>query len=282
MSPLAPGIAVVPVRTPTLPPATHTNTYVVGEGALSVFDPASPWEDEQGRLAQALAQRIDRGEHIERIVLTHHHHDHVGGAVALRDWLAARGTPAPIVAHPATADLVAPYIEVDQPWVDGEHLDCGGRNLTAHHTPGHAPGHLVFLDGEDGSMIAGDMVAGIGTIAISPEDGHLGQYLASLQQMIDLGPSALLPAHGDPLRHPTEVLSFYIAHRHGRTEQIRSALHTRGRSTALELAQAVYGGELDPRFMPLAAMQVTSHLRWLVEHDLARTADGEGTWMAKD
>ena len=49
-----PGIEVVPVRTPTVPPATHTNTYVVGDGLLTVIDPASPWDDEQTRLAEHL------------------------------------------------------------------------------------------------------------------------------------------------------------------------------------------------------------------------------------
>jgi hypothetical protein len=42
MNAVVPGIRVVKVRTPTLPPATHTNCYVVGDGELAVFDPASP------------------------------------------------------------------------------------------------------------------------------------------------------------------------------------------------------------------------------------------------
>lgn len=276
----APGIAVVPVRTPTLPPATHTNTWIVGEGRLSVFDPASPWDDQQQLLAASLAERIDRGETVERLVLTHHHHDHVGGAIALRNWLADRGIRAPIVAHPQTAELLQGVIPIDEPWVDAQVVDCGGRQLQGVHTPGHAPGHLVFQDAESAAMIAGDMVAGIGTIAISPEDGDLGQYLASLQAMIDRKPSVLLPAHGDPLRHPEQLLSFYIAHRHGRTDQFRDALQRLGTATPLEIATEVYADEIDARFLPLAAMQVISHLRWMRDHGLATPIDGEARWRA--
>ena len=49
-----PELRVVPVRTPTLPPATHTNAYVLGRRRLTIIDPASPWPDEQARLAEAL------------------------------------------------------------------------------------------------------------------------------------------------------------------------------------------------------------------------------------
>jgi len=243
------------VRTPTLPPATHTNTYVAGDGSLSIFDPASPWPEEQARLLSTLRERLDQGERAERIVLTHHHPDHVGGAQKLREAL-----DIPIFAHPATTELV-PF-HVDEVWSDQQTLDCGGRRLRAHHTPGHAPGHLVFQDLASKAVIAGDMVAGIGTIVISPEDGDLGQYLSSLDHMRSLNASTLLPAHGEPLPHAETLLSFYIAHRHERTDQIRRALDELGEASPLELAPVVYP-ELSPSIHPLAAIQILSHLRWL-------------------
>jgi glyoxylase-like metal-dependent hydrolase (beta-lactamase superfamily II) len=270
MHTIAPGIRLLALRTPTLPPATHTNTWVVGDGRLSVFDPASPWEDEQQRLLASLQQCRAQGETVERLVLTHHHHDHVAGAMALRAQL---GGQVPIVAHPETARLLNGLVDVDDHWQDLEVRDCGGRCLIAHHTPGHAPGHLVFLDRDSGAMIAGDMVAGVGTIAISPQDGNLGQYLASLQHMIDLEPTVLLPAHGDALHHPHALLSFYIAHRNGRTEQFRKILTVRGRATALEIATEVYQGQIPPDFYGVAAHQVTSHLIWLREHGVARQTE---------
>jgi len=277
MRTVATGIGVVPVRTPTLPPATHTNTYVVGEGALTVFDPASPWEDEQIRLAVALEERIGAGERIERIVLTHHHRDHVSGAEALRERFATPEHPIPILAHPITARLVGHHIRVDQHWRDGEPRMCGGRLLTAHFTPGHAPGHLVFLDEASGVMIAGDMVAGIGTVLISPLDGDLGAYLESLEAMRRLGPSLLLPAHGEPLLHADALLAFYIAHRHQRTEQIREALNVKGMATPGELARLVYT-DLAPPAWPVAEAQILSHLRWMSAHGLAKPHPDETRW----
>ena len=91
-----PGVRVFPVRTPTLPPATHTNAWVLGERDVVVVDPASPWPEEQ----EALANALD-GVTVRAIFLTHHHRDHVSGAEDLR----AR-TGAPILAHPQTVGLV--------------------------------------------------------------------------------------------------------------------------------------------------------------------------------
>jgi len=106
MEEVAPDIAVVAVRTPTLPPATHTNSWVLGRGSLTVVDPASPYEDERTRLHLALRTRVAAGEQVERLLLTHHHHDHVAGAMDLRDRLRADGSVVRIAAHPITAVLV--------------------------------------------------------------------------------------------------------------------------------------------------------------------------------
>lgn len=270
MKTVAPGIRVVPVRTPTLPPATHTNSYVVGDGAMWVFDPASPWPEEQERLAAALQERIDAGERLERIVLTHHHADHVGGAVVLRERFGV-----PIAAQAWTAAHVG--FPVDEVWPDGEARDCGGVTLRAVFTPGHAPGHFVFHDADSGAMIAGDMVAGVGTILISPVDGDLGQYLDSLDRMRGLSPTVLLPAHGDPLHQADAILAFYIAHRHQRSEQIRVGLDELGTATPEELVPIVYA-DLDPRAHPIAAAQIVSHLRWMKVHGLA--TERAGRWSS--
>lgn len=267
MRTVANGIEVLPLRTPTLPPATHTNTYVVGNGALTVFDPASPYPDEQASLVAALEDRVADGEVLERIVLTHHHHDHVRGAVALRDHFGV-----PIVAHPITRDLLAGDVPVDELWEDGQAHLFGGVRLVGVHTPGHARGHLVFHDPDSGAVIAGDMVAGIGTILIDPRDGDLGTYLASLERMRGLKPSVLLPAHGDPLAQADAVLAFYIAHRHQRTEQIRQALDSLGSATPDELVPHVYQ-DVPKSAWPIAAVQITAHLLWMHEHGLARADD---------
>lgn len=271
------GIQTVPLRTPTLPPATHTNTYVVGQGKLSVFDPATPYKEEQAQLESILDGRI--GETVERIVLTHHHHDHVLGATSLQAFLAKQGVSVPILAHPITAKLLENIVPIDSFWLDGQTLECGGVSMTGTHTPGHAPGHLVFQSHVDQAIIAGDMVAGTGTILIEPKDGNLALYLDSLQRMRALKPSILLPSHGPPLIQADEVLSMYIAHRHLRTDQIREALDRNGRQTPLQLAKWVYA-TLPAAIHGLAALQVESHLIWMQSNGLSIKNDDQ-TWSPR-
>jgi hypothetical protein len=92
--------------------------------------------------------------------------------------------------------------------------------------------------------------------------------------MKTLSPALLLPAHGPPLASPVAVLSFYVAHRHQRTEQIRSALDLLGEASPDELVSIVYP-ELSPDARMAGQAQITSHLRWMVEHGLARKGDAD-------
>jgi len=244
-------IAVLPVRTPTVPPATHTNCYRVGG---TVFDPASPYPDEQARLADWL------GAGVERIVLTHHHGDHVGGVEDLR-----RRTGAPVWAH---RDARVPF-EVDHRIEDGEMLDTGDGAWRCLHTPGHADGHLCFLNEGTGDVIAGDMVAGVGTIVLVPPEGHLATYLDSLRRLRALS-RVLHPAHGPALEDAPAALDHYTAHRHRRTEQVRAALDA---GTPSAMARVIYADVPGVDFS-LAAAQVRAHLGWLEERGEVVETDG--------
>jgi ribonuclease/clavin/mitogillin len=247
-------IDVLPVRTPTVPPATHTNCYRVGR---AVIDPASPWPDEQERLAAWL------GDGVEIILLTHHHHDHVGG---VEDLVARTG--AKVYAH---HDARVPF-HVDVRLGDGAVIDTGAERLRALHTPGHADGHLCFHHEESGKIIAGDMVAGVGTIVLLEPEGHLETYLASLARVRDLG-GALLPAHGPAIEDGPALAAQYIAHRHMRTEQIARALAEHGPLDPHGIAAVVYAG-VPGVHLGLAAAQVRTHLSWLIERGRARERGG--------
>lgn len=235
-------IEVLPVRTPTLPPATHTNCYRVGR---TIIDPASPWPEEQARL------RAWAGD-VERILLTHHHHDHVGGVEALR-----AATGAPVCAHP---DSRLPF-PVDIALHDGDRIDTGAGVLRCLHTPGHADGHLAFLLEDTDELIAGDLVAGEGTIVLAPPEGHLGTYLKSLARARERV-STLYPAHG-PALDGRAVIDHYVAHRHHRTAQVVAALRA-GATDPEGVAARVYAG-LPGVDLRLAALQVRAHVEWLRE-----------------
>jgi len=223
--PITSQIRVLALRTPTLPPAAHTNVYLVGpsDGPIVVVDPGSPYPEEIDRLAAATGLRC------AAILLTHHHGDHIGGAVAL-----AERTGAPILAHAETAAVLDGIVRIDRELADGEVY----AGITAIHTPGHARGHLCFE--LDGATIAGDMVAGIGTILIDPDEGDMAIYLASLAKLLARPATQLLPAHGPMISDGHAKLREYIAHRTMREAKVMAAIAAHPHATATELVPHAY------------------------------------------
>jgi glyoxylase-like metal-dependent hydrolase (beta-lactamase superfamily II) len=245
------GIRVLPVRTPTLPPATHTNVYILGHGRLALVDPASPYDDEQARLDAAVDELQRQGERVVEVVLTHHHVDHVSGAAHVAARLGVG-----VAAHAVTATRLKGRLEVTRLIGDGERLEQG---LRAMWTPGHAPGHLCFVDERSRAVVAGDMVASVGTIIVEPDDGgDMRVYLDSLRALRALDASVLLPAHGPPIRDANGKLDFYVAHRLEREARVLAALGDVPRAVA-ELVPPAYP-DVPPAIYPLAARSLLAHL----------------------
>ena len=92
------AVRMLPLRTPTLAPATHTNSFLVGAGRAILVEPATPYPDELERAVGWVAEERRRGIEPVAIVATHHHPDHIGGARALASRLAL-----PLWAHRLTA-----------------------------------------------------------------------------------------------------------------------------------------------------------------------------------
>ena len=261
-----PGVVMVPLRTPTLPPATHTNAYLLGSGPMVLVDPGSPYPEEQERLHAAVAAAAARlGRRLTAIWITHHHPDHVGGVAA-----AAAAFGVPVAAHPATAErLAARGIRVSAFFHDGERQELGsGFHVRAVHTPGHARGHLAFLVEEDGTLLCGDLLSALSTIVIDPPDGSMRDYLASLECCQKLRPRFLFPAHGPVLREGERVLAQLIEHRRTREARVlaawQSGVHDAGAIVPLAYDEA----EVPPPLRPIAARQVLAHLDHLREQGL--------------
>lgn len=246
---VAPALRVLAVRTPTLLPATHTNLFVVGTDDAVVIEPATPYADEQDRALAAIDSLRAAGVTPRELVLTHHHPDHAGGAERF-----ARALGLPVRGHAETLSRIDPAIPRGAPIADDHHV---GR-LRAIHTPGHAHGHLAYLDTETGFVVAGDMVAGVGTILVEPSEGDMAEYLRSLEKLAALGPKALVPAHGDVLG--PEVLPRYVAHRLAREAKILAALQAHGgAATPGELVPVAYA-DASPAVWPIAALSTEAHL----------------------
>ncbi|MCB9591328.1 MAG: MBL fold metallo-hydrolase [Sandaracinaceae bacterium] len=269
---VVPGIQMLPFRTPTLPPATHTNSYLVGTGEALLVEPATPFADERERMLRWLLEAKQGGIEPVAMFLTHHHVDHVGAARDLYDQLGL-----PLWAHAETVARL-PELTFARVLDHDERVTLAGptpMTLRFVHTPGHAPGHLCVLDEASGALVAGDMVASIGTILVEPRDGDMTLYLRSLAAMKALRPTVLLPAHGMPIRDADGLLDHYVAHRLAREAKVRDALRDHGGpAQPMDLVPVAYADA--PKLVwPLAVLSLEAHLIKLEEDGAAeRTAAG--------
>jgi len=242
------GFYLCALRTPTIPPATHTNCYVIGGDDLVVIDPGSPYPDQQALLDEVIERFIAQGRRVREIIITHLHPDHIGGVMHL-----AEKFNLPVAAHRLTAEAIsakdAGGVRVDRLIEDGELIELneaksGQPELTwrlrALWTPGHARGHLSFYEERTGTLITGDCVVGFGTVVIAPPEGNMQAYLNSLQRYLKLPKlTALMPGHGPVIADARAKIEEYIAHRQAREEMIVRAMAD-GASTASQIVKAVY------------------------------------------
>lgn len=264
-----PDVLMIPVRTATLPPATHTNCYFVGKREILILDPGCRDEDEIARLLRHARRRLAEGTSAKAVLLTHHHGDHVGGATSL-----ARALGVPILAHTETLARFGPPNDVaTKTLADGDVFELdGGERLRVLHTPGHAAGHLAFLEESQGSLFAGDLVSGVSTILVDEGPGELDRFLASLERIRDSGARTLFPGHGPPLIDPRRAVQDVLDHRAAREEKIAGAV--RGGARELEdIVRLAYSDTpgADPG---LARSQTRAHLARLESKGTVRRASG--------
>ncbi|MGH9937710.1 MAG: MBL fold metallo-hydrolase [Blastocatellia bacterium] len=272
------GVFLCPLRSPTIPPATHTNCYLVGGDEMVVIDPGSPYPDQQAVLDHVVARFIEQGKRFREILITHLHPDHIGGVTHL-----AEKFNLPVAAHRLTAEAISGEVRVDRFIEDGEVIElseaatgpAGGLTwrLRAMWTPGHARGHLSFYEERTGSLLTGDCVVGFGTVVIAPPEGDMNDYLASLRRYLELPRlTALMPAHGPVVADARGRIEEYIAHRHDREAQIVSAVASGAREIP-QIVKAVYT-DVPEAAHQLAELSVLAHLEKLVsEGRVARAAN---------
>lgn len=227
---------VAPNPSPMTGPGT--NTYLVGGSRLFIVDPGPALNT---HLENIIAALDDLQATTQAIILTHHHADHAAGAEAL--------------AH----RLGIPILSFGQPLQPGHEIIINPQlaALTVLQTPGHVQNHLCLWLAEPRLLLAGDLVAGEGTILIVPPDGDMAAYLDSLRAMLALAPAAILPGHGPVITEPTALLRQYLDHRLRREQQVLEWL-AQGYSTAADIAARIYAGQ--PVDISLAALQVEAHL----------------------
>jgi glyoxylase-like metal-dependent hydrolase (beta-lactamase superfamily II)/8-oxo-dGTP pyrophosphatase MutT (NUDIX family) len=270
---LNPRIICFPLRTETLPPATHTNCFIVGRQEFVVIDAASKDESEQAKLFELVDSFIEKGFSCREIVVSHLHKDHFGGETSLRNHLRAKfGLEIPVSAHRITAESLEGKVEFQKFIEDNETIklkDESGSEfeIKTLHTPGHARGHLCFYDEELGFLLSSDNVVGAGTVVIAPPEGNMTDYLSSLKRMKNLpNLQHLCGSHGSAIFDAKAKIEEYITHRKDRENQILEAFQN-GAVAAEEIAGIVYQN-LNPDIFPLAVKSVEAHLEKLRSDNL--------------
>jgi glyoxylase-like metal-dependent hydrolase (beta-lactamase superfamily II) len=291
------------IRRITLPlplPPGHVHCYLLaGDGGWTLVDTGLALPG----LVEALA-----GVRVERIVVTHSHPDHVGGAgpvaaatgapvlqgeldylrceqvwgnhdwpAVLVSWFRRNGVPREVADQLGEeAEAARPLIRYQRDPVllhAGDEVD-GWRVLDM---PGHADGHICLLG--EGVLVAGDHLLPGTTPAIGLWPGQrpdpLGDYLDSLERTIALGARLALPGHGEPIADPDRRARELLAHHAERLEQTAAALGATHR-TGYEISLALFGGDLPPSERRFAVAESLSHLERLVLDGRARKHEDDG------
>lgn len=268
---------VARVLAPNPSPFTYTGTQVhlVGTRDLAVIDPGPDTPAHIDALVAAIA-----GRPVTAIVVTHTHRDHSPGTRPL-----AAITGAPIVGcAPLALDDLGPRANAsfdadyapDRVLGEGDSVAGEGWTLTAIATPGHTSNHLAFALPESKALFSGDHVMGWSTSIVSPPDGDMAAYMASLEKLMGRDDRIYYPGHGDPVENPQRLVRGMLGHRKQREGQILRLLRDAPASVPAMVARMYVG--IDPRLFPAAERSVLAHLIDLAQRGLVHE-DGDA-WKA--
>ncbi len=255
------------VLAPNPSPMTErgTNTYLLGHGDVTVLDPGPM--DRRHLAAIRAALRPD--ERITQILVTHSHLDHSPAARPL-----AEATGAPVLAFGDSntgrsvrmqalsgaqiggGEGIDTAFTVDKALRDGAQIEAGGRPITAIHSPGHLGNHLCFQWGD--ALFSGDHIMGWAPSLVSPPEGDLTDFMASLDRIERVGALRYFPGHGAPVADGLARLRDLRAHRLAREAAIRAAIA--GGATDLAAITATVYTDVPQALLPAAARNVLAHL----------------------
>lgn len=250
---------------------TGTQTWIVGAGhdvavidpgpmgsGASVGDPADI--NGVGHIDAIL--RVVGEQRVAAILCTHTHRDHSPAAAPLK---AATGAPIIGCAALALSDdgpradsAFDPDYAPDHVLADGERIAGDGWTIEAVATPGHTSNHLCFALVETGALFTGDHVMAWSTSVVSPPDGDMAAYMASLSKLHERDDRVYYPAHGPAVTKPRQLVRGMLGHRKQRERQILRELE-RGTRVIPDMVQHMYKG-LDPRLTGAAGRSVLAHL----------------------
>ena len=232
-----------------------TNQYLMGRDEITVIDCAlGSDENIAGLLAEVEALG---GSRITRILLTHIHLDHCGGALALKKRTGAEvGISRVRAGHLGGEDFT---------YDEGDRIPYDGGELEVVFTPGHEAGHCCFYEREKKILFSGDHILGKGTTVVPAGEGNMVHYMESLEKLLSLDIRLLLPGHGPFVTEPMAKIREYIDHRLMREDQILQGLRE-GRQTIGDLVAVIYV-DYPQALMRVAHSSVEAHLLKLIAEE---------------
>ena len=274
---VTPDIRRILAPNPSAMTGPGTNTYLIGQGkGLIVVDPGPENAAHMAAILSALAP----DERVTSIVVTHAHKDH---STAAPDLSARTGAPvlafgdarsgrSAVMQDLAKAGLTGGGEGVDHAFrpdrllADGDVLDVsdrdggdkdgGDKTVRVLHTPGHMGGHICLGFGD--VLLSGDHAMGWASSLISPPDGDMRDYLASLSRLAAGDWSLMLPGHGPAVPQVAARLHALIRHRREREAQVMHALSL-GPTDCVHLTQQIYH-DVPPALHPAAQRNTLAHL----------------------
>lgn len=270
---LSPLVTRVLANNPSAFTFHGTGTYLAGDASLAVIDPGP---DDPAHLEAIL--KAAAGRPITHILVTHTHTDHSPLAAALKARTGAqtyafgphgRDEIGAVKTEEGGDMAFAPDVTVR----DGDIISGDGFSFSCVFTPGHTSNHMCFALAEERAFFPGDHVMGWSTTVVSPPDGDMNAYMASLEKLSRRDDVVYYPTHGAPIggphdalaRNPQDYVRALIAHRRDREDQILARLKA-GDATIAQMVAVMYA-DVDKRLHPAAAHSVFSHL-------IAMTASG--------
>ncbi|MFI9537370.1 MBL fold metallo-hydrolase [Nocardia fusca] len=245
---VTPSASVLLANNPGPMTLDGTNTWILrspDRADCVVVDPGPHDPEHIAAIAEAT------GGAVALTLITHRHPDHTGG---IDELVRLTGTPVRAMDPEFLRGEVAVL-------TDGELVEAAGLRITVLHTPGHTADSVSFLLAD--AVLSGDTILGRGTTVLD-RDGTLRDYLGSMDRLLEAGAGrALLPAHGPDHPDVEPVARYYIAHRHERLAQVRTALEELGADAdAMDVVRTVYS-DVDESLWPAARSSVESQLTYL-------------------
>lgn len=241
----------------TLPPATRTNAFLIGdEGPKILLDPSPKDMAEYNKLKNTIGQFG-----LDKIMLTHHHPDHHEFSTHL-----AKDFNVPMLmsldTHTRLSKILPGYFDgiKVQFLKEGDVLTKWlGRDVVVYEVPGHDEGQLALAPVDMSWFIAGDLFQGVGTVVIGDEEGDMKKYFQTLEKVIALNPRVLFPSHGIGLGG-VNILVNTLEHRMGRERDILA--HHQNGLNENQILEILYE-KVDQRLWPYARKNIRKHLEKL-------------------